>query len=452
MSTTIVTGQELDRFTPATQEALRIAQREAARMEATSIDPEHLLLGIIMQGDERVMNLMGALGMDVQTARRRASEVARPQDNLMMEEIDLPLSREAQECVAWALAFVAHMYSSAIFPDHLLIGVLRHQRTQPLLSFLLPSTEELQTRISEAMGTNYTAYIDQLVQSKVRDQSVVSYGRGASLRVLRKFERPTATFIDVLDLDRAKRELRDVVEFLKATPMFQLSGGRYPHGVLLTGSMGNERRLLVQATAGEAVVPLITLSMPALMEMLIDLQSGAMRFEDLALPVREYNLLRRGSTSEKGQRYIQYIFQQAKDVAPSILYIEDIDALAKLGKNEGRDQIVRQVLSEMDAIEKQYRMVAIASADHPDTLDPALLRAGRFEHQISLESRGAQPGAGRRFCAACRREVLPDWQYCVYCGASQARVCSQCGAPLPELAGARFCAACGSALPEPSTV
>ncbi len=93
MSTTIITGQKLDRFTPATQEALRIAQREAARMEATSIDPEHLLLGIILQGDERVMNLLGALGIDVQTARRRAGEIAQPQDNQTMQEIDLPLSR-----------------------------------------------------------------------------------------------------------------------------------------------------------------------------------------------------------------------------------------------------------------------------------------------------------------------------------------------------------------------
>jgi SpoVK/Ycf46/Vps4 family AAA+-type ATPase len=446
MSTATITIQGLERFTPSTREAMYAAQREAVHMNAASVDPEHLLLGIIVQGDERVMNLLGSLGMDARAVRVQAAEFSQARGSIPSDASDLPLSREAQECVGWALAFVSHMHASSVFPDHLLLGVLRHPRTQPLLSFLLPSTETMQTRISETMGPGYTGYVDQLIQTRVRDQSIVNYGRGIFRRVLRRFERPVVTCIDVVELDGAKRELRDVVEFLKATPMFQLSGGRFPHGLLLIGASGNDRKMLAQATAGEAIVPLITLSMPALVEMLVDLQTGAMHFEDLALPAREYTLFNRGSIPEKGQRYIQYVFQQAKTVSPSILYIEDIDAVAKLGRNEGREPIVRQLLAEMDALDKHYRTVVIAGASRRDDLDPALMRIGRFERQIDLESGPtAQSAVQMRPCSSCRRDIQSDWQYCAYCGALQTKACAYCGAPLPAMEGARFCAACGCA-------
>src|SRR5437660_5527006 len=182
-----------------------------------------------------------------------------------------------------------------------------------------------------------------------------------------------------MGLDRAKREAQDIIEYLKASPVFQQTGGRFPHGVLLTGSTGNERRLLVQALAGEAVVPLVMFSMAALVELLVDLNRGELRMEDLELPARECSFFRRGSIAEKGQRYIQYLFQQAKAVSPDVLLIEDIDALARLEKDGRREPLLYQLLSEMDALDKHYRMVVMASAGRPGDVDSSLLSPGRFE-------------------------------------------------------------------------
>ena len=441
MSTTTIRIQAHDRLTPSTREALHMAQCEAVRMNATGVDPEHLFLGLIMQGDERVIYVLSRLRVDVQTIRARVAETSQAQNHVELDESELPLSKEAQECLSWALAFTSYMHASSVFPDHLLLGVLRHQRIQPLLSFLLLPGETLQTRISEVIGPPYTSFMDQLIATRVRDQSVVSYGRGAAQRVLRRFERPGVTFIDVVDLDRAKRELREVVEFLKAAPTFQGSGGKFPHGVLLVGSTGNDRRALAHATAGEAIVPLISLSMLALVEMLTDLHKGALRIEDLQLPVREYNLLKRGSVPEKGQRFIQHLFQEAKNVSPSILFIEDIDAIARLEKQEGREELLRQLLIEMDGLDKHQRMVVLASAKRLSDLGTSLLRVGRFEQQLLL---GDTFSGQLRFCPACKREAQSDWRHCVYCGSSLAKLCSQCGSPHPEIEGARFCSACGN--------
>lgn len=445
MSNIITTVREYERFTPAAQEAFRAAQRLALSMDARAIDPEHLLIAIVLQNDERVTQLLDNLGMDVKTIRDRVADLTRNGEAAAQEGNELPLSKDAQESVNWALAFIAYMHATAVLPDHLLLGVLRHPRTQPLLAFLLPSLATLESPLMQETGVAYTDYIDQLISTRVRDQSIVSYGRGTGRRILRKFERPAVTFIDVMGLDKSKREAQDIIEYLKASPAFQQTGGRFPHGVLLTGSTGNERRLLVQAVAGEAVVPLVILSMAALVELLVDLHHGELLLEDLELPARECSFFRRGSIAEKGQRYIQYLFQQAKTVSPGVLFIEDIDALSRLEKNEGREQLLYQLLSEMDALDKHYRMVVMASASRSGDVDDSLLRPGRFEQRIVLESTPTvehiEPG---EFCLTCKREVQPEWLYCVYCGSSLTQVCAQCGALRPVIAGARFCSSCGT--------
>src|SRR5579885_2077117 len=445
MSNIITTVREYERFTPSAQEAFRAAQRLALSMGARSIEPKHLLIAIVLQHDERVAQLLDSLGMDVKTIRDRVADLARNGEAAAQEGDELPLSKEAQESVNWALAFIAYMHATAVLPDHLLLGVLRHPRTQPLLAFLLPSLATLEDPLMQETGVAYTAYIDQLISTRVRDQSIISYGRGTAQRILRKFERPTVTFIDVMGLDKAKREAQDIIEYLKASPVFQQTGGKFPHGVLLTGATGNERRLLAQAVAGEAVVPLVVFSMTALVELLVDLQHGELHMEDLELPARECSFFRRGSMAEKGQRYIQYLFQQAKAVSPSILFIEDIDALARLEKQEGREQLLYRLLSEMDALDKHYRMVVMASAGRFGDVDDSLLRPGRFAQRIVLESMPAaeQMGPGE-FCSTCKREVQPEWLYCVYCGSSLTQVCAQCGALRPAIAGARFCSSCGT--------
>lgn len=458
MSTATIRQHELERCTPATREAIRIAQREAMHMNAASVDPEHLLLGCVLQGDARVMDVLGGLGISIQAVRARVMEMSQDQPQQQLEVDDLPLSWDAQECLRWAISFISHMHLSSVFPEYVLLGVLRHQRTQSILSFLLPSGETLQARILEETGSNYTAYMDQFIQSRMRDQSVVSYGRGIHRRVLRRYERPCTTFMDVVGLHEAKRELRPVVDFLNAAPTFQLSGGKFPHGVLLIGSTNNDRRLLVQAVAGEAVVPLITVSMLALIEMLVDLNAGALSFKDLVLPIHEYELLKNCAIRERGSRYIQQLFQEAKALSPCILFLEDIDAVTRLSKNEGCDLLVRQILTELDALDKHYRMVAIASTYTPNELDPSLLRIGRFERQIIVDNHVENNGISKMqaivsttFCSSCRRGVQPSWQYCIYCGIEQANRCLQCGTPFPTIEGAHFCSGCGNSLLKVST-
>lgn len=444
MSITTLKIQGSDRFTLSAHEAIHIAQHEAVSMDATRVEPEHLLLGIIMHGDDRAMQILSSLGMDVRAVRARVAEISQSRYREVLDGSELPLSRDAQECIGWALSFASHMHTPLVSPDHLLLGVLRHSRTQPLLAFLLPPRESLQRRISEEVGSAYTSYIDQFINTRVRDQSVVSYRRGMAQRVLRKLERPSLTFADLVGLSEAKRGLREIIDFMKDTPLMQLSGGRIPHGVLLVDATSNERRFLAQAMAGEAVVPLISFSMLALVEMLVDLRTGSMHFEDLELPVDEYNLLKRGSIPEKGQRYIQHIFREAQNVAPSLLFIEDIDAIARLGRNEGHEELVHQLLVEIDALDKHYRVMVIGSAQQLGDVDPVLLKIGRFERQLIL---GNNVSLARvSFCSSCKREIQPDWQYCIYCGMSLAKVCPQCGSLYSSAEGARFCPVCGSAL------
>ncbi len=438
---------EIDRFTSSTHQAIHIAQQQAVRMHATSVTPEHLFMGLVMLGDERALDLLSHLGMDVQIIRTQVATLSQGLDHATLEEDTLPLSREAQACIEWARCFISLMHQSSLFPEHLLLGVLRHPRTQPLLAFLLPDMASLQTRIAEEIGPAYTGYMDQLIQSRARDQSLVSYTRGVSRRVLRKLERPTELFIDIDNLADVKQALCEFVAFLKAMPLPQFSGNRFPRGIVLVDSSLNECRLLVRATAGEAVVPLVTVSMTALIEMLVDLHSGSVRFEELELPVREYNLLRRGSISEKGQRYLHALFQDVQKISPTILCIEDIDQLAKLGKHEGREVLLSQLLAEMDTLAGPDRTVVIACARRLDAVDPRLLKIGRFERSMIIEGNTElQPVTQKSFCAVCKRDVQPGWQYCVYCGTSLARTCAHCGAPLMTLEGALFCANCGNNL------
>jgi cell division protease FtsH len=288
--------------------------------------------------------------------------------------------------------------------------------------------------------------VDQFIFSRIRDLSVVYFNRGVSKRILRRFERPPVTFSDVINLDAAKSDLREIIDLLRTTRELPNIGIRYPHGVLLVGPADNNTQLLVQAAAGEAIVPLIMLSIPALVELLIDTSTGSLRLEDLALPVREYTLLKRSNIAERGRRYIQYIFQEAKNIGACLLYLDQLDAMKQLSAREGYDQMLSQLLLEMDGLDRQSRIVVIASTHHPDVLDPSLLCPHRFEHHITIAVTSMSPSMPHTFCLVCRRPVEENWKHCVYCGASLTRGCLNCGAPRVEVEGAHFCRACGIAL------
>ena len=170
------------------------------------------------------------------------------------------------------------------------------------------------------------------------------------------------TFADVAGVDEAKEEVEELVEFLKDPSRFRKLGGRIPRGVLMTGSPGTGKTLLAKAIAGEAKVPFFTISGSDFVEMFVGV--GASRVRDM--------------------------FEQAKKHAPCIIFIDEIDAVGRQrgaglgGGHDEREQTLNQLLVEMDGFEAGEGVIVIAATNRPDVLDPALLRPGRFDRQVTV--------------------------------------------------------------------
>ncbi len=171
------------------------------------------------------------------------------------------------------------------------------------------------------------------------------------------------TFDDVAGLDEAKEEVKEVVDFLKNPKKYTSLGGTIPKGLLLVGSPGTGKTLLAKAVAGEAKVPFFSLSGSDFVEMFVGV--GASRVRDL--------------------------FKQAREKAPSIIFIDEIDAIGRArGKNmfqsnDERENTLNQMLVEMDGFSGDAGVIILAATNRPDVLDPALLRPGRFDRQISID-------------------------------------------------------------------
>ncbi|PIQ86139.1 MAG: cell division protein FtsH [Candidatus Omnitrophica bacterium CG11_big_fil_rev_8_21_14_0_20_43_6] len=176
-----------------------------------------------------------------------------------------------------------------------------------------------------------------------------------------------ATFEDVAGVDEAKEELKEVIEFLKDPKKFQKLGGKIPKGVLLVGPPGCGKTLIARAVAGEANVPFFSISGSNFVEMFVGV--GASRVRDLFDQGRKA-----GVVSGKG----------------AIIFIDEIDAVGRLrfsgigGGNDEREQTLNQLLVEMDGFDGQQGLILIAATNRPDTLDPALLRPGRFDRTIII--------------------------------------------------------------------
>jgi cell division protease FtsH len=179
-----------------------------------------------------------------------------------------------------------------------------------------------------------------------------------------KENKVNVTFNDVAGLDEAKIEVQEVVEFLKSPQKFTKLGGHIPKGVLLVGPPGTGKTLLAKAVAGEAKVPFFSLSGSDFVEMFVGV--GAARVRDL--------------------------FKQAKEKAPCIIFIDEIDAVGRsrgrmsmTGGNDERENTLNQLLVEMDGFNSDTGVIIMAATNRPDVLDPALLRAGRFDRQIGVD-------------------------------------------------------------------
>jgi cell division protease FtsH len=191
-----------------------------------------------------------------------------------------------------------------------------------------------------------------------------SFGRSRARRYEPSGDR--VTFADVAGIDEAKAELTEVVDFLRHPDKYQKLGGRIPHGVLLSGQPGTGKTLLARAVAGEAEVPFFSMAASEFVEAIVGV--GASRVRDL--------------------------FTQAKESAPAIVFIDELDAVGRSrtsgvagfsGGNDEREQTLNQILTEMDGFDSSTSVIVIGATNRPDVLDQALLRPGRFDRRVAVQ-------------------------------------------------------------------
>ncbi|MCB9135937.1 MAG: ATP-dependent metallopeptidase FtsH/Yme1/Tma family protein [Anaerolineales bacterium] len=205
-------------------------------------------------------------------------------------------------------------------------------------------------------------------QAMRSQNGLFSFGRSRPRQTVA--DQPKVTFEDVAGADEAKRDLQEVVEFLRHPEKYHELGAKIPRGVLLVGPPGTGKTLLARAVAGEANVPFFNLSASEFVEMFVGV--GASRVRDL--------------------------FTQAKQASPAIIFIDELDAVGRrrgtgLGAvNDEREQTLNQLLVELDGFDERHEVILLAATNRPDVLDPALLRPGRFDREVMV---GAPDRKGR---------------------------------------------------------
>ncbi|MBM3458203.1 MAG: AAA family ATPase, partial [Armatimonadetes bacterium] len=249
------------------------------------------------------------------------------------------------------------------------------QKVQPSLIFEYPNPivpEDLRALLISVLipvGLIAIIWIVFMKQAQSTGNQALSFGKSRAKRLTDSV--PQVKFEDVAGVEEAKSELREVVEFLKNPKKFQALGAKIPRGVLLLGPPGCGKTLLARAVAGEAAVPFFHISGSDFVEMFVGV--GASRVRDL--------------------------FETAKSNRPSLIFIDEIDAVGRQrgaglgGGHDEREQTLNQLLVEMDGFDPNAGVILIAATNRPDVLDPALLRPGRFDRRVVVDSPDL---AGRR--------------------------------------------------------
>jgi len=216
------------------------------------------------------------------------------------------------------------------------------------------------------IGLIFFFYIFFVRQAQNGGNQAMSFGRSRAKRLTDNV--PKVTFDDVAGVDEAKQELEEIVEFLKNAKKFQALGAKIPKGVLLLGPPGCGKTMLARAIAGEAGVPFFHISGSDFVEMFVGV--GASRVRDL--------------------------FDTAKANRPALIFIDEIDAVGRQrgagmgGGHDEREQTLNQLLVEMDGFDANAGVIMIAATNRPDVLDPALLRPGRFDRHVTVDTPDAK--------------------------------------------------------------
>ena len=261
--------------------------------------------------------------------------------------------------------------SVSLFVEDIHDGVMQHNRENPenkiKAGYVAGSTGEWLYNIVPTllllavMGGLTFVMFKRMNQTMTNENNrTISFGKARIKQA--KDEKRKTTFADVAGADEEKEELEEIVQFLKDTTKFDTLGARIPKGVLLVGPPGTGKTLLARAVAGEADVPFFSISGSDFVEMYVGV--GASRVRDL--------------------------FDQAKKNSPSIIFIDEIDAVGRHrgagmgGGHDEREQTLNQLLVEMDGFGANEGVIVIAATNRPDILDPALLRPGRFDRQVTV--------------------------------------------------------------------
>ena len=205
-------------------------------------------------------------------------------------------------------------------------------------------------------------FMSKKMMERVGGKDSMMFGMGKSNAKVYVKSTKGIKFIDVAGEDEAKENLAEIVEYLHNPERYREIGASMPKGILLVGPPGTGKTMLAKAVAGEADVPFFSMSGSDFVEMFVGM--GASKVRDL--------------------------FKQAKDKAPCIVFIDEIDAIGKkrdgqIGGNDEREQTLNQLLTEMDGFEENNGVIILAATNRPETLDPALLRPGRFDRRVPVE-------------------------------------------------------------------
>ncbi|MCI7170225.1 ATP-dependent zinc metalloprotease FtsH [bacterium] len=230
------------------------------------------------------------------------------------------------------------------------------EQMSPILSFFL--TWILPILIFVGLGE----YLSRMMMKRAGGKNAMSFGMGKSNAKVYVKSSNGIKFSDVAGEDEAKENLTEIVDYLNNPDRYKKIGASMPKGILLVGPPGTGKTMLAKAVAGEANVPFFSMSGSEFVEMFVGM--GASKVRDL--------------------------FQQAKEKAPCIVFIDEIDAIGKkrdgqLGGNDEREQTLNQLLTEMDGFEGNTGVIILAATNRPESLDPALLRPGRFDRRVPVE-------------------------------------------------------------------